>query len=307
MQRTLAEHLTSLPQRTLDQCNEIQLLAMIQEDVKVLDGVIGAFFDLVSSSLKLLFLVPVMALLSTELTAIVILTVPIFLIQQLCLGDFTSAIALKLRDSEAAFFQMIEENLMFVKTKKLLGLEKFLNNRLLAQQKAVVREFDVLDLLNARNDRRLLVFNLFLEKGITLLGVALMHVKKDDWVNLTLGGDNFPPKTCISEYFFSQDGDASGFGSGTDDSSTTEYVITIAVLFSIISSLDEVTSLCVELVGCIRAMQTGRTSMARVQFYLDQDPDPWPEHARRLRKKKRLQAVEQAESRAAGGVSKCAA
>ncbi|KAL1524647.1 hypothetical protein AB1Y20_019534 [Prymnesium parvum] len=117
MQRRLTMHITTLPQRILDQANEIALLAMIQEDVVVLDRVISAFFDLTIGSLTLLCLLPILATLSGELTCIIALAVPVFLSMQLRLGAFTAKAAEMLRDAEALFMRLIEENLVYARTK----------------------------------------------------------------------------------------------------------------------------------------------------------------------------------------------
>ena len=63
-QKQLARHIARLPQSILDVCNESELMAMMEKDVNALNDVVGAWFDLCSSVLEIVILVPVLFLLS---------------------------------------------------------------------------------------------------------------------------------------------------------------------------------------------------------------------------------------------------
>jgi hypothetical protein len=63
----------------------------------------------------------------------------------------------------------VEENLTYATTKKLLGLETFMDELLQRQQDDVVNSFDVLDQANARNDRRLNLFGFVLTSGLLVV------------------------------------------------------------------------------------------------------------------------------------------
>lgn len=57
MKRALTVHMTALPQRTLDQCHEVELLNIIEGDIAALDKVIGVFFSTVGAMCTLVLCV----------------------------------------------------------------------------------------------------------------------------------------------------------------------------------------------------------------------------------------------------------
>ena len=168
-----------------------------------------------------------------------------------------------------------------------------MGNVLEEQQNDVVDSFDTLDMSNAKNDRRLNYFGFALEGGLLVIGVIMMTIERPEGFNLTLGQGEFPPTKCISEYisplnqsvgqfyYFTADL-GSGATNATAAQAPKEYMMQLGTLFAMVGSAAEVQGLCITLIGCLRAVQVGRTSMTRVLFYLDQDPDPWPEHAAEL-------------------------
>eukprot|EP00966_Prymnesium_polylepis_P035075 815048-Prymnesium_polylepis.1 len=111
MKRSLTVHVCSLPMRTLDQCNEVELLNIIEGDVAGIDKIIGIFFGTIGATFTLLLLLPVMATLSGELTCLIVMLLPIFFIQQARSGSQTAAMQGAVRKADTKFVQSIEENL----------------------------------------------------------------------------------------------------------------------------------------------------------------------------------------------------
>ena len=229
-------------------------------------------------------LLPVMATLSGELTCLIVVTLPIFFIYQLQIGAKVAQMQDAVQKADSALTNGIEENLVFARTKRLLGLESFMNNQLLQHEEKFIKAFDTFDVMNAKNDRRLRLFGFVLETGVILLGVVLMNVERSAFPNLTLLQGEFPPKICISEYVSD-----SVFGSNTSATGTSatlaqyQYVLKLSTLFSFIGSIGNVQKLAITVVAAIRAIQKGRGAITRVLLYLDQDPDPWPLYALGLR------------------------
>ena len=87
-QRNVAIHVSKLPQIELDTVSEADVMALIENDVSALNDVISAWFDLISSGLELLMLVPVLFVISLELSLVMLFVVPPFIYLQLRSGGF---------------------------------------------------------------------------------------------------------------------------------------------------------------------------------------------------------------------------
>ena len=77
-QQQLSLHISKLAQPILDKCSESELMAMLEKDVAALNDVIASWFDLVASSLELLILIPVLFILSPEMSLLVVVVIPPF-------------------------------------------------------------------------------------------------------------------------------------------------------------------------------------------------------------------------------------
>ena len=98
--------------------------------------------DLVASTLKLLILIPVLYVLSLELSLLVTLVIPPYLYAQLRSGRVIVRAAQVVRASETRFMRFIEENVVFASTRKTFGLGRSFDARLAHLQETVVDKFD---------------------------------------------------------------------------------------------------------------------------------------------------------------------
>jgi hypothetical protein len=88
---------------------------MLERDVTALNECVSGFFDVLSSLLELLALVPVLYILSPWLTVLVAVSTPGFVFMQLRQKDFIINASATLRKEETRYMVALEENLVFGK------------------------------------------------------------------------------------------------------------------------------------------------------------------------------------------------
>ena len=76
---------------------------MMEKDVSALNDVIAAWFDMVSSVLEIVILIPVLYILSVELSLLVCVIIPPFIYIQLKSGSFIVTAANDVRKSEMLY------------------------------------------------------------------------------------------------------------------------------------------------------------------------------------------------------------
>jgi len=282
VQRSLSLHIMSLPQVFLDGCNEADLMAMLQGDVNTLNNVLGACFDFYGATLQLFGLVVVLIVLNPFLAALVICFIPAFIGFQLRQGRAVNDASHAVKLAEKEYLRVIQENMVAASTRKLLGLTDVLNEKIRAEERHVIAQYDLLDVKTARGIRSFLFATLVLKIGLIVLGVFL-HATENPWPKV---GDE------CSWAWFTCSAAQCMYGAGaiatplTVTSSAT--MITLARLFAFVSGAEPVQELCLKIVESLRTFQVGKSSMSLLRHYMRIPPDPWPAHA--LRMKKELQA-----------------
>ena len=264
-QQQLAKHISALPQSLLDGCNESEIMTMLEKDVNALNDVIASWFDLVSSSLELLILIPFLFLLSLELSLFVILVIPPFIVLQLRSGRFIVRAANDVRTSEVNFVRFIEENIVFASTRKLLGLGKTFDRKLEGLQEVVVEKFDVLDLFEARSQKQIDAFSFCLSAGVFAAGCLLLGMEVTDsspLVSVSM------PSTCMLMQDLSIPGctgaptDPSGCPIPKAEPEEVAYRIDLSTLFAYYGAVQGVFPICAAFIGSIRKIQVGISSCA---------------------------------------------
>ena len=112
-QEELTKHLCRVEQIKRDGFNETELLTVIEKDANTLNAVILSNFDFLGALTELVVLLPILGAISLELTLLVIVAIPFFLLVQLRQGVAIVDAAKALRGAEFTFMRSIEENLVF--------------------------------------------------------------------------------------------------------------------------------------------------------------------------------------------------
>ena len=287
MQKQLVLHTCRLPQTSLDGLNETQIISMLDKDVNALNAVISSYFELMASFLGLCVLVPVLYILSPELVCIVLLSIPVFVYNQLRVAGFIIRQSEHLRAEEAGFMISVEESIIYATTNKLLGLDKTLGVRLHNRFRSMCDAYDTLDLCEAKSDFQLAAFNMLMRVGIVAGGIALIFIPKkegDIEVSPGLGDECFIMNATLLQDT-SELGDLGGR-------------ISITTLFAFLSGSEAIEPLCISIITCMRKFQTGSASVNRVKAFFGMPADPWPAAARAQKNQLKLEAA------AMGGLDK---
>ena len=242
---------------------------------------IASWFDLVASVLELLILIPVLFVLSIELSLLVVITIPPFVYLQLRSGAFIVVAAQDVRETETSFSKFIEENLVFASMRKLLGLGRAFDARLRGLQEQVVEKFDVLDVFEAKSQLQIDAFSMALGVGVFGAGLALMSMELKP--GEPMQGISMP-STCLlmpeelcgaSSGGFKPNGDACPPGPGGGPT----YRLDLSTLFAFVAGVQGVFPICAAFIGSIRKIQVGISSYTRVCEFMNVDAEPWEAHA----------------------------
>ena len=271
-QEQLTQHISRLPQAALDKCSESELMAMMEKDVAALDAVVSAWFDLISSTLELSLLVPILFILSLELSFIVSVITPIFVILQLRAGKFIVGAAHDVRMAEMTYMRMLEENIVFAATRKTMGFGRVFDFKMRMQRVEVVDKFDLLDQFEAKSQLQVDTFSFALASGVFACGAMLMNFVVDE--NSVLTSVQMP-EGC---FFIHGDDIVRGDECG-DAQGNTRYRIDLSTLFAYFAAVQELFPICMSLIGCVRKIQVGISSYERVKRFIQVDREPWADHA----------------------------
>ena len=178
----------------------------------------------------------------------------------------------ELRDVQTKYMSSLEENVVFATTRRVLGLGPVLNGRLKHLQELVVEKFDVLDMLQARSDRQMDAFDFALSALSIGVGVVLMNMRvteDSELVSVKL------PSICIG-----MSGESS---SASSSASAPRYRLDLPTLFAFISGVSGLLPVSSAVITCMRTIQVGKASLARVSRYLNVDAEPFEEQAQEER------------------------
>ena len=214
----------------------------------------------------------------------------------------------------------IEENIVFASTRKMLGLGKVFDEKLVelqvkatprhntaprvepraiaslglltrsdgprsahasrALQENVVEKFDVLDLFEAKSTMQVDAFSFGLSMGVFAVGMLLMNMEVTDdnpaWTvaipSICLGMQGTPvDPVCFAT---AEDGVTL-----VQEEPEKEMRVDLPTLFAYASAVQGIFPICSTFIGCIRKIQVGMSSYARVRTYINEDPEPWEDHA----------------------------
>ena len=278
-QRELCSHISRLPQQRLDRTVETDLLAMMEKDVSRLNNVISASFEMLTAVLELTFLTPVLFWMQPELAAFCIACIPAIIVFQYRQGSFVMAATENVNTAENRYMRVIEENLVFATTRKLLGLGPTMDKMLEHAQEEVVTTFDALDMREARSTAQLGIFNLILRAGIIGLGVTLILFVTEE------APADESPFSCLNS-------PATAAGNSSYVGTRYRPRLTIATLFAFIQGSDALFPICMRIISCLRTFQIGASAVVRVLDYLEDDVDPWAEHAENLKRERQRKEAE---------------
>ena len=244
-----------------------------------LNDVIASWFDLVGSTLELLILVPVLFILSIELSVLLVIIVPPFVYLQLRSGAFIVVAAQEVRTTETNFSKFMEENIVFASTRKLLGLGRSFDLRLKALQEQVVEKFDVLDVFEARSQMQIDAFSMALGAGVFCVGVALMNMEVHP--HSPLQGVSMPSTCLLMPEALCSNGESLKPNGDVcpPPGSGRKFRLDLSTLFAFVAGVQGVFPICAAFIGAIRRIQVGTSSYTRVSEFMNVDPEPFEAHA----------------------------
>lgn len=124
------------------------------------------------------------------------------------------------------YIKNIEENIVFASTRKLLGLGRVFDRKLVELQEGVVEKYDVLDLFQAKSQLQVDAFSFILAMGVFAAGVFLMFLEVTD--DSPLRSFQFP-STCLA---MKEDLPDQCVQYAPDVNSDVEYRIDLPTLFA---------------------------------------------------------------------------
>ena len=275
MKQQLAVQIMKMPQIKLDTKNERQILDLINLDLQKLNGVICAYFAFVASSLELMTTFPSLALISRELTWLLALTCVFLMVQQLRHGGFIMTASHAVQKSELNFSQSVEEGIVYVTTKKLLGLDLQLGGNVGRRHARLQAAYKMLEDFELMLSTYVNIVAVVVRAVLMGVGAALLYLPSDsDSGSLDVG---FPPVICMcyTPYMGRYCGNETDGGLSADGGPRT--LLRIGQLAAFIGAYPGVLDLCNTIIGAVRDFMIATESLDNIQPFLDDaEVDSWP-------------------------------